>query len=56
MTQLLDDDQLRAARLFEGSPKEGILEWFRETEIGRTTLKTLGRKLAKRDGRPADEA
>lgn len=55
MTEL-DDDQRRALRFFEVSPKEGIVEWFQTSEIGRATLKTHGRKLTQLAARRADDS
>jgi hypothetical protein len=52
----LDDDQRRAMHLLEGIPKPGILSWFQTSEIGRTALKALGRKLAQREEHHADRS
>jgi hypothetical protein len=52
----LDEDQRRAMQFFEGLPKPGILSWFRDTENGRATLKALGRRLAQRGERRADNS
>jgi hypothetical protein len=52
----LDDDQRRALQFLQGIPKEGIFSWFQTSEIGRTALKALGRKLSQRDERRADDS